>query len=315
LQAAEKAAGLQLEKWRAQNDQDWKEDMQHLEAQMLQVAGGMEGLKEMLSSQGAALDGQAVTLQQVVEWMQAMQAPSAQLLRIIQDGFSDIKDQLSEVKRFLKAGRKGGATRPGVLIPRPSLFIADGALQVGAAGRYGTVVPAQRDLMTKVAVKLYNYGQLGQRDMSLALGEALVLNRLSHTNVVRCLGIVDDPHTEPSQSIHGSLVMNWVEGGQLYTWLQDHDEDDDGELPLLVRLGVALQVAAGMNHLHICKVMHGDLKPQNVLLRQRPLALTDCPQVSHCQHAAASFGCVQYAGACTIHFSLEHVFENTWFAS
>jgi hypothetical protein len=192
--------------------------------------------------------------------------------------------KLAEVSKYFTTGRRAGAPRPGVLIPRSTLFIADGAFQAGAAGAYGTVVPAVRDLVTQVAVKLYNYGQLGKRDMRMALREALVLNRLWHTNVVRCLGIVDDPHTEPRKSIHGSMVMNWMSGGQLYTWLQDHDEDEDGEpLPLRVKLRVALQVAAGMNHLHICKVMHEDLKPQNILLRQRPLALTDCPQVSHCQ--------------------------------
>jgi hypothetical protein len=290
-QAAEKAAALEVANWSDQNDDDWKEDMQQLEGQMLQVVGGMEGLKDMLSSQAAALDGRAATLQQVVEWMQAMQAPSAQLLRTIQDGFSDVREQLSDIKRFMKVGRRAGATRPGLLIPRATLHIAEGAAQAGAAGAYGTVVPAQQDLTTKVAVKLYNLGQLGQRDMSLALREALVLNRLSHTNVVRCLGIVDDPYTEPRKSIHGSLVMNWVDGGQLYTWLQDHDEDEEGELPLAVKLGVTLQVAAGMNHLHICKVVHGDLKPQNVMLQQRPLAATECPQVPAPSSMLAACAC------------------------
>jgi serine/threonine protein kinase len=204
---------------------------------------------------------------------------------------ADEEATLQEVGNYFKAGRRAGASRPGVLIPRSTLFFADGAFLAGAAGTYGTVVPAQQDLMTQVAVKLYNYGQLGNKDMRLALREALMLKRLSHTNVVRCLGIVDDPDTESSKSIHGSLVMNWVDGGQLYTWLQNRDEDEDGEpLPLAVRLGVVLQVAAGMNHLHVCKVMHGDLKPQNVLLRQRPLALTECPRVSH--------------SACTAHWGM-----------
>jgi hypothetical protein len=48
LQAAGKAAELELGKWREQNEQDWKEDMQQLEGQMLQVMGGMEGLKAEL---------------------------------------------------------------------------------------------------------------------------------------------------------------------------------------------------------------------------------------------------------------------------
>jgi eukaryotic-like serine/threonine-protein kinase len=172
------------------------------------------------------------------------------------------------------------ALGPGLLIPRSTITIAEGAFRAGAAGSYGTVVPAQRD-GSKLAVKLYNYEQLGHKDMSKALREAVIVNRLCHTNVVRCHGIVDDPDTASSKSIHGSLVMEWVAGGQLYKWLQGQGEDEEAELPLSVRLGVALQVAAGMRHLHACKVMHGDLKPQNVLLRQRPLAPTDCPEVSH----------------------------------
>jgi hypothetical protein len=287
MQAAEKVSELDVGKWKEQNEQDWKEDMQQLEGQMLQVMGGMEGVKEALSSPAAASDGRPVTLQQLADWMLAMHAPSTQLLHSTQSQvrFGDVKRELTEIKRFLKSGRRAGSARPDVLIPRSTLSIADGASHEEASGAYGTVISAQWGLLTKVAVKLHNLGQLRQRDTNGALREALVLSRLSHPNVMRCLGIVDDPDTEPSKSIHGSLVMNWMEGGQLYSWLRDRNEEEDGELPLSVRLGVALQVAAGMEYLHTCKVLHGDLKPQNVLLHKRPLARLDCPQVRHRQPA------------------------------
>jgi hypothetical protein len=190
-------------------------------------------------------------------------------------GKGSVSDEIGKIQKY-KLAKRAGATRPALLIPRSTIFIEDGAWQAGAAGTYGTVVPAQLELMSKVAVKLYDCGKLGLRDKSKALREALVLNRLSHPNVVRCLGIVDDPDSESSESIDGSLVMEWVEGGQLYTWLQEMQA-----LPLNVRLGIAQQVAAGMRHLHSCKVMHGDLKPENVLLRQQPATVTDCPQVRH----------------------------------
>jgi serine/threonine protein kinase len=203
-------------------------------------------------------------------------------LNIVMLQAADDENKVDEIVSYSKTGRQAGGAW---LIPRSTLSIPDEAFKAGASVLYGAVVPALLDA-NKVAVKLFNFVQR-QMDTTRALREALLLNQLPHPNVVRCLGIVDDPDTEPSKSIHGSLVMDWVGGGQLFKWLQVHDKDEDGELPQHVRLQVALQVAAGMSHLHACGVVHGDLKPQNVLLHNRPVSLTECPQVSHSQPAPA----------------------------
>jgi serine/threonine protein kinase len=113
-----------------------------------------------------------------------------------------------------------------------------------------------------VAVKLYNIRQVGVADQLDAIQEAALLNRAYHRNVVRCFGVVHDPDSAKGSSIHGSLVMEWVGGGDLYQWLQENLETELG-----VRVQIARQVAAGLRHLHARGLVHGDLKPQNVLLQ------------------------------------------------
>jgi serine/threonine protein kinase len=85
------------------------------------------------------------------------------------------------------------------------------------------VVKASRD-HGFVAVKIYRHRGLGSRDRKRVVQEALLLARASHQNVVRCFGVVHDPdNPNDSSNIDGSLVMEWVYGGDLYMWLQDND--------------------------------------------------------------------------------------------
>jgi serine/threonine protein kinase len=161
---------------------------------------------------------------------------------------------------------KGGVAKatgqaPAQLIPRSSIVIPEGALSRGASGGFGTVVRAMRD-GGAVAVKVFNIRGVGMMDQRDAMQEALMLGRACHHNVVKCWGLVHDPDSDQRDSIHGSLVMEWVGGGDLYDWLQEHTGTALG-----VRVRIAQQVAAGMRHLHEQGLVHGDLKPQNILLQ------------------------------------------------
>jgi hypothetical protein len=276
--------------------QDPQEDAQHLAGQLVGVMGGQEGLQVALPNHATQI-GRPVALRPLQKWLQPRHNPTVPLQQTIEDSVSDIhaklcdlQDAVDELRCYMKQGGPASTTRPALMIPRSSLIIDDGAVQAGAAGTYGTVVPALLNGV-KVAVKLYNFRPMGSRDTRGAVREALLVSRLSSPHVVRCFGIVDDPDTESCNSIHGSLVMDWVDGGELYTFLQNHDAGKDGELPLLFRLAIAVQVAAGMAHMPARKVMHGDLKPQNLLLVKVPVAVTDYPQVcdSTIQPAAIHF--------------------------
>jgi serine/threonine protein kinase len=90
-----------------------------------------------------------------------------------------------------------------------------------------------------VAIKIYNYKEVGDVHRDEALMEVKMLKNVRHPNVVICQGIVEDNKTERQDCISGSLVMEWVGEHNLYFWLQ---KDQNRNLGLRVRLKIARQV-------------------------------------------------------------------------
>jgi hypothetical protein len=200
-------------------------------------------------------------------------------------GHDAVAAMAKEMFISMKSGRAGVAElrsgAPAQVIPRSSIHVPEGALSEAPSGARGTVVRAVRRESVlhpwvllrallppfgqgggDVALKLYNIRQAGPADQLDAIYEAALLNQASHNNVVRCFGVVHDPDSAKGSSIHGSLVMEWVDGGDLCKWLQENLEAELG-----MRVQIAQQVAAGLKHLHESGLVHGDLKPQNVLLQ------------------------------------------------
>jgi hypothetical protein len=300
--------------WRQQNDQDQRKDMRQLEGLMLQAVGGVEGLQRQLATQEGMLRGQAVGLRQLAEWMKGMHASSSVIsghLQRLHDKVDDIQARQDDVKAGqddLKAGQdavaamvtemfismksgRGGVAKlrsgaPAQIIPRTSIHVPEGALSDAPSGAFGTVVRAVREGGGAVALKLYNIRKAGVMDQRDAIYEAALLNRASHNNVVRCFGVVHDPDSAKGCSIHGSLVMEWVGGGDLCDWLQENFETG-----MATRVQLARQVAAGLKHLHEQKLVHGDLKPHNILLQF--MQGEELPEVSPVQHS--EFGTTLHA--------------------
>jgi hypothetical protein len=269
----------QVDSWQQQNKGDQWEDMQQLEALMLQAVGGLEELQEQLANQEVPLEGllegQAVGLQQVADWMMEMRASSSIISSHLQDeevgtyyGLGDISVELGLVFQLMESNSgkrivQLPARAPVQLIPRGRILVPDGALTKGSNGACSRsrVVCAMRD-GGAVAVKVCNITHLGQEDQRAAVREALLLSRVWHGNVVKCLGLVHDPDSAHGHSLHGSLVMEWVGGGSVNEFLRENHGPGLG-----VRVHIAFQVAAGMQHLHEHKMVHGDVKPQNILLQ------------------------------------------------
>lgn len=92
--------------------------------------------------------------------------------------------------------------------------------------------------------------------------EAAIVQRVSHPHIV---------HTFGSTSSNGefSLLMEFLEE-DLERWtIKKHSESP---IPRLKALDVLLQIAEAMQYLHQEKVVHGDLKPQNILLSEIPIS-------------------------------------------
>ncbi len=127
---------------------------------------------------------------------------------------------------------------------------------VGAGGM-GKVYRAERAdgaFEMEVAVKL-----IAARRPALAdqlARESRLLARLDHPAITR---LVDAGLTDEGEPF---LVMEWVEGANLDQWMS-HSRPSVEQL-----LEVFAEVARAVLHAHQCLIVHGDIKPANIRIRQ-----------------------------------------------
>jgi serine/threonine-protein kinase len=88
------------------------------------------------------------------------------------------------------------------------------------------------------------------------LREARLAARLSHPNVVSVYDAGEDADGRPW------IVMEYVEGETLADVLRER-----GRLPAEEAVGLALQACRGLENAHAAGLVHRDVKPQNLLLR------------------------------------------------
>src|SRR5262245_20351643 len=124
-------------------------------------------------------------------------------------------------------------------------------------GGMATVYRA-RDLKLdrEVAIKLLADNLAGDEEVRKRFSrEARLAARLDHPNVVQVFDVGEDEDRP-------FIVMEHVEGGTLDLRLDQPDSLDRGEALRL--LG---QLCDGLGHAHAKKLVHRDIKPQNLLLR------------------------------------------------
>jgi tRNA A-37 threonylcarbamoyl transferase component Bud32 len=139
-------------------------------------------------------------------------------------------------------------------VPLGSRYILHGRLGAGATGvvHEASVIDEDRT----VAVKLMReelFRDLDSRRRFVA--EAGVLRRVDHPNVVSVLDVV-------AEGSRLAIVMESAPGSNLRAFLAEAG----GTLPPTVACQLAAQVASGLSAVHALKVVHADLKPENVLV-------------------------------------------------
>ncbi|CAM9292000.1 unnamed protein product [Scytosiphon promiscuus] len=111
-----------------------------------------------------------------------------------------------------------------------------------------------RDTKEPVAIKVMTKARLGERALKMLSAEINILRTLEHPNVV-CLR---DSHTAERRIL---IVLEFCGGGDLGQFIQSR-----GPSPEATARHFMLQLAAGLAFLRSRRLIHRDIKPQNLLL-------------------------------------------------
>lgn len=130
-------------------------------------------------------------------------------------------------------------------------------------GSMGYVYRAtDRTLRRQVAIKvLRSSSGAGPKQAMSCVEEARALAALNHPNVVQIYSVDKADEDQPF------IVMELVNGGRLDKILQD-----EGPLDELRALQIGIDVAKGLQAAHGVGLIHGDVKPANILLDKAAVA-------------------------------------------
>ncbi len=114
-------------------------------------------------------------------------------------------------------------------------------------------------LRVEVALKVISPGQVGNaKAQALFLREARAAARVHQTNVANVVFLSEDP-------VNPFYAMEFIAGESLRDWLSTR-------VPLspLLAIGLAEQIALGLEAIHAQNVVHRDLKPTNLMIVRTP---------------------------------------------
>ncbi|MDT3438454.1 MULTISPECIES: serine/threonine-protein kinase [unclassified Pseudofrankia] len=128
-------------------------------------------------------------------------------------------------------------------------------------GAFAEVYRVRHPFLGRQAMKVFRRPGLSANDIEKALGEAVLLSRLGHPNIVR---VFDANTLSTSSGMFGYFTMEYVPGGTL----ADHLAAHRGFLPVAETVDIAIQVCRGIAVAHQKNppIIHRDIKPQNLLM-------------------------------------------------
>ncbi|WP_455715584.1 Stk1 family PASTA domain-containing Ser/Thr kinase [Anaerosporobacter sp.] len=151
---------------------------------------------------------------------------------------------------------------------RPGMFISDRyeiIEKVGTGGMADVYKAKCHRLNRYVAIKVLKaeYSD-DQTFVAKFRGEAQSAAGLSHPNIVNVYDVGDDGN------LH-YIVMELVEGITLKSFIERK-----GKLEIKEAVGIAIQIAQGMEAAHVNHIIHRDIKPQNIIIsREGKVKVTD----------------------------------------
>lgn len=94
--------------------------------------------------------------------------------------------------------------------------------------------------------------------------EYLITKEMNHTNIVK-LSHAFYTTGEKQDEIYLNLVMNYVPDN-LNRSVRNHFKNSKEEYPMILIKIYAFQIARALAYLHASKIVHRDIKPQNILI-------------------------------------------------
>ncbi|VAH62113.1 unnamed protein product [Triticum turgidum subsp. durum] len=179
----------------------------------------------------------------------------------------------------------GGSGDAGFVRVDPAKLVIKGVI---ARGTFGTVHRGVYDGQD-VAVKLLDWGEDGHRSeqeitalRSAFAQEVAVWHKLDHPNVTKFIGAIMGARDLNVQTEHGHLgmpsniccvVVEYLAGGALKNFLIKNRRR---KLAFKVVVQLALDLARGLSYLHSEKIVHRDVKTENMLLdKTRTVKIAD----------------------------------------
>ena len=153
-------------------------------------------------------------------------------------------------------------------------------------GGMGRVYLAEQDhpVTRTVALKVIGRAGIHRQGRLRFAAESQALARMSHPNVAALLESGDTP------SGHPWLAMEWIDGQPITTFCDEH------RLGLEDRIRLFITVCRGVQHAHFRGILHRDLKPPNVLVRQVEGGTTGEHSVAGAEAKIIDFGIAKSLG-------------------
>eukprot|EP01059_Diplonema_ambulator_P025308 TRINITY_DN42354_c0_g1_i1.p1 TRINITY_DN42354_c0_g1~~TRINITY_DN42354_c0_g1_i1.p1 ORF type:complete len:426 (+),score=87.31 TRINITY_DN42354_c0_g1_i1:51-1328(+) len=122
------------------------------------------------------------------------------------------------------------------------------------AGSFGAAILVEREGVQFIAKEM-NIGKMSQKEREAVDSEVRILSALQHPNIIRYEECVHAGHV-----IY--IIMEFADGGDLYQKISSLKEPmEESEV-----LYIFTQICLAVKHLHNRRILHRDLKSQNVFL-------------------------------------------------
>ena len=129
-------------------------------------------------------------------------------------------------------------------------------------GAFAEVFRVRHRFLGRQAMKVFKAAGMTLADIEDALGEAIMLSRIGHPNIVR---VFDANVVQTEKGLFGYFTMENVPGGSLDKFWQSHGTEF---VPVETTIDLIKQVCRGLSvaHREQPPVIHRDIKPQNILV-------------------------------------------------